>query len=306
MATKALVLFSGGLDSRLALRIMKDLLGEKNIESIFFLLPFGSGCCNEHCALNFSQKELTKLTVIDCTKGKLLQEYIEIIKNPKHGTGAAMNPCKDCKIFMLKKAKAYADKNKIELIATGEVLNERPMSQTKKALNIIEEETGLKGRLLRPLSAKLLPETIAEKEGRIDREKFFALHGRQRKKQIELANKYQITYPSPAGGCLLCEKDFCKKLKPLLKGKLEEIDVPLLKLGRHFETSSIILGRNHAENEKLAQLKETFKQGIIIIPRQPGPTAFIKDKKHFEKAKELIKKHSKHDIKEFKVKEESF
>jgi len=301
MATKALILFSGGLDSRLALRIMKDLLGEKNVESIFFLLPFGSGCCNEHCALNFSQKELTKLTVVDCTKGKLLQEYLEIIKKPKHNTGTAMNPCKDCKIFMFKKAKEYADKNKIELIVTGEVLNERPMSQTKKALSIIEEETGLKGRLLRPLSAKLLEETTAEKEGRIDREKFLDIQGRQRKKQIELANKYQITYPNPAGGCLLCEKDFCEKLKPLLKGKIEEIDVHLLKLGRHFDSSSIILGKNHGENEKLAQLRETFKQGIIIIPKQPGPTAFIKNQNHLEKAKELIKKHSKHEIKEFKV-----
>ena len=219
---KALILFSGGLDSRLVLRMMKDQLGEKNIESIFFLLPFGSGCCNEHCALNFSQKELTKLTVVDCTKGQLLQEYVQLIRKPKHNRGTAMNPCKDCKIFILKKAKEYADKHNIELIVTGEVLNERPMSQTKKSLDLIEEQTDLKGRLLRPLSAKLLEPTNAEKEGRIDREKFLDITGRRRTTQMDLAKKYKISYPSPGGGCLLCEKEFCKKLSSELLKSLKE------------------------------------------------------------------------------------
>ena len=293
---KALVLFSGGLDSRLALKIMQEQLGKKNITSINFILPFGAGCCNEHCALKFAQNEQVKLKIIDCTKGRLLQEYLEIVKKPKFGYGSCLNPCIDCRIFMLKKAREYADKEKVELIVTGEVLDERPMSQHKRAMEIVEEESGLRGRLLRPLSAKLLPETDAEKKGLIDRSKLLDIKGRGRKVQIELAKEFNISYPSPAGGCLLCEEEFVKKLKPLLGKKINEDYIQLLKIGRHFEQSNIILGRNKEENDKL----EKFK-GIKIIPREPGASALIKDKKYVEEAKKLIQKYSKHEIKSWKI-----
>jgi len=209
-----------------------------------------------------------------------------------------MNPCIDCRIFILKKAKEFADKKGIELIVTGEVLGERPMSQMKRAMNIIEKESGLKGRLLRPLSAKLLPETEAEKSGLVDREKFYDIQGRRRERQMILAKKFKISYPSPAGGCLLCEKLYCEKLKKILdKKNLTYNDIQLLKIGRHFEASKIILGRNKKENELLEKEK-----GIKIIPKQIGPTALIKDKKYKEKAKKLIQKYSKHKIKDFVVK----
>lgn len=293
MKPKVLVLFSGGLDSRLTVKMLEE---QADVECVNFILPFGSGCCNQSCSLNFCQKENIKLKVIDCTKGKLLQEYLDIIRKPKFGRGTCLNPCIDCRIFLLKKAKEYADKNKIEIIATGEVLGERPMSQHKKALLLVEKEAKLEGRLLRPLSAKLLPETNAEKTNLIDRSKLEEIQGRSRKRQMELAGKYQISYPTPGGGCLLCEPGFCEKLKPVLKNKLEEKDIELLKIGRHFP--GITLGRNESENIKLEEIKGRFG-GILITPEEPGPSALIEDKKYQEKAKELIQKYSKNKIKNF-------
>jgi len=294
---KILLLLSGGLDSRLALKILQK---QAKLECIYFILPFSSGCCNPFCSLKFSLKEKTKLKIVDCRKGKLLQEYLDIIRKPKHGHGTGLNPCIDCRIFMLKKAKQYADKKNIEIIATGEVLNERPMSQYKRALEIVEQESGLQGRLLRPLSAKLLPETNAEKLGKINRNLLFDICGRSRKQQIALAKKYNIDFPNPAGGCLLCEPGFCAKLRPLLKQKIKEIDIELLKIGRHFENSNILLGKNKEENDILEKIHKKYKNSILLVPEQPGPTAFVKSREYINQAKELMQKYSKHKIKEIK------
>jgi len=301
---KALVLLSGGLDSRLACKILQEQLGKENVEAIFFLLPFTGGCCaDKWCVFRFAQKQGIRLYIIDCTKGKLFQEYIQIIRKPKHSRGVALNPCIDCHIFMLKKAKKLARKIKAQIIATGEVLGERPLSQNKKALRLVEKEAGLTGKVLRPLSAKLLPKTEAEKKGLIDRNKLLGIQGRQRKKQIELAKRHKITFPAPAGGCLLCEREYCKKLRPLLEKRISYNDIKLLGIGRHFNDSEIILGKNKEENSILEKEK-----GIRIIPKQPGPTALVRpdkkqnEKKLIEKAKELIRKYTKHKIKEFEVK----
>jgi len=303
---KALVLLSGGLDSRLACRIMQEQLVKENVEALLFLLPFGEGCCSDkHCVFNFCQKEGIKLKIIDCTKGKLLQEYLELIRSPRHGYGSGINPCIDCRIFMFNKARDIMEKEGFDVIVTGEVVGERPMSQRKKAMDIIENESGLKGKLLRPLSAKLLPETDIEKSKLVEREKFFDIRGRQRKKQIELAKEYKITFPNPAGGCLLCEKDFAKKLEPLLSDELSEDDVKLLKVGRHFENSRIVLGRNEKENKEIETIAKEAKgnkgKGILLIPEQPGPTAFARDSSCIKKAEELIRKYSKHEIKNIKM-----
>lgn len=162
MKTKAVVLFSGGLDSRLAINLLQDQKIE--VIALYFNLPFGTGCCIPSCAFNFAQVQGIPLKIIDCTKGKLFQKYIKTVKKPKYGYGTAINPCVDCRIFLLKKAKEIMKKEKADFVATGEVLNERPMSQTKNKLILTEKESGLQGKLLRPLSAKLLPETIAEKK----------------------------------------------------------------------------------------------------------------------------------------------
>ena len=304
---KAIVLFSGGLDSRLAVCMLKEQ--DIDVKALHFILPFGAGCCNDKmCNFRFSQKELVDLKIIDCTSGKNFQDYMKIVRNPKHGHGSGMNPCIDCRIFMLKKAKEIMKKEKADLIATGEVLNERPMSQYKSALELVEKEAGLKGMILRPLSAKLLPETAAEKNGLIDRNKLLAINGRSRKIQIELADKFKINYPSPAGGCLLCEKAFCQKLNDLIKhidktnkkGKITEKDIELLKTGRHFRfgEAKIIVGRNHQENLKLLSLNSS-KYLIFEVPGVGSPiTLLISNKpshKDIEMAASLTARYSDSD-----------
>lgn len=299
---KILVLLSGGLDSRLVVKLLEEQIPKGDIYALIFNLPFGSRYSkNLQDTLEFCKEQELECHVIDVTKGKILQEYFKILKKPKYGYGSSCNPCIDCHIWMLKKAKEHSDKQGIEVIATGEVLGERPMSQHKKALNIIEKESKLQGRLLRPLSAKLLHPTKAEQEGKIDRSKLLDIQGRTRKNQMQLARKYRIHYPSPGGGCLLCEPEFAKRLSPLLKkSRIQEIDVQLLKLGRHFEDSNIVLGKNHKENLKLEQIQKQYKKGILLIPSEPGPTAFIKAKKYEKKARKLIQEHSKHKITEIK------
>lgn len=310
---KALVLFSGGLDSQLVIKILQ----EQKIEviALHFILPFGAGCCSEKsCVLNFSQVAGVKLEFIDCTQGENFRQYLEIIKNPRFGRGAGINPCIDCRIFIFKKAKELLRDFGCDFIATGEVLGERPMSQHLRALKLIEKETDLENKILRPLSAKLLPETEAEKNGLIDREKIYAISGRRRLPQMELAKKYGLkNYPTPAGGCLLCDKEFSKRFKQILEnfGNLDENDVELLKLGRHFwyktlnltnidtkinENNLVVVGRNQEENQKLETLAR--KNDILIEPENfPGPTALIRGKKNSEetiqKSKDLIKKYSK-------------
>jgi len=279
---------------------------QKNIiaEAVFFILPFGAGCCADRfCVFRFCQKENIKLHIIDFTKGRLFKEYIELINKPKFSRGTALNPCIDCHAFMLKKAKILADKIKAGILVTGEVLNERPLSQNKRALFVVENESKLKGQLLRPLSAKLLEETDAEKQGIIDRNKLFDIIGRNRKKQIELAKKYKIDFPTPGGGCLLCEKLYCEKLKPILNNKnISYKDIMLLSIGRHFYSSKIILGKNKQENLLLEK-----EQGIKLVPKEPGPSALIKaDNKQdetnlIEQAKQLIRKYAKKEISGFYI-----
>lgn len=274
---KCIVLISGGLDSRLAVKIMQK--SKYNITALYFKLPFSKNVGKD--VKKFCKKEKVKLKIFDCTKGKLFHEYLKIIRKPKYKRGTCMNPCIDCKIFMFKRAKKFADAKKIKLIATGEVEGQRPMSQTKNSMNLIEKESGLKNRILRPLSDENFP---------------YKIKGRRRDKQIALAKKFKIKYPDPAGGCLLCEKLYCKKLKKILNKKIDFKDIQFLKIGRHFEASKIILGRNKKENEFLEKDK-----AIKVIPKQPGPTALVKNKKYIKKAKKLIQKYSKHKIKEFDV-----
>jgi tRNA-specific 2-thiouridylase len=301
---KCIVMLSGGLDSRLAVKIMQ----EQGLEviALYFNLPFGTGCCSERCSFNFSQMSGVKMKLFDCSKGELLQEYLEVIRKHSHGTGSGVNPCLDCRIFMFKKAKEYADKEGIKLVASGEVLGERPMSQHRKALDVVEEESGLKGRLLRPLSAKLLPETEAEKKGIVDRSKLYDIEGRRREKQIELAKKFNISFPHPAGGCLLCEKGLIKRMKFLLKRGLNEKEIKLVVFGRHFiiDDCWVILGKDRKENDFIESLDfgEIVKaEDLDVI----GPSALILDKCDKDKVNKLIIAYSKgHSLEERKEFEE--
>jgi len=291
---KALVLFSGGLDSRLCVKLLQDQ--KIDLETVFFKLPFGGGCCNNFaCVLNYSQVQGVRLHVLDCTSGKLFREFINVIKYPKHGTGTAINPCKDCKIFMLKKAKLLAEEIKADLIVTGEVLGQRPMSQFKKDLALSEKQSGLKGKILRPLSAKLLPITEFEKQGLIERDKLLDIQGRSRKIQIQLAKKYKIKFPGSGGGCLLCEKPFARRLKDLFESKKNILpeDIELLKVGRHFKDSGkIVLGKNKQENDVLEDLNKKLNFNLII-PKTPGPTAVFENLEDKPLVVKLINAYSK-------------
>jgi tRNA-specific 2-thiouridylase len=250
---KALALLSGGLDSTLATRIVLDQGIE--VEAVNFVSPFclcEKGGCG---AVGVAKKFNIPLKVVSVGK-----DYLKMIRNPKHGYGRNMNPCIDCRIFMLRWAKKYAKEVGASFIFTGEVLGERPMSQHRQALEIIEKEAGLKGKILRPLSAKILPRTEAEEKGWMNRDKLLDIRGRSRKRQIETAREFNITdYPCPAGGCLLTYKEFAEKLRDLFEHKKRVTieDVNLLKVGRHFrfEESKILVGRNESENKTLLQSK---------------------------------------------------
>ena len=292
---KALLLFSGGLDSILAAKILIeqgiDVLG-LTLKSYFF---------GAEQAEKSAQVIGLSLKIVDFSK-----EHLEVVKNPEYGYGKAINPCIDCHLLMLKKARDIMVKQGFDFVATGEVLGERPMSQNQKAMELIERESGLEGYLLRPLSAKLLEQTIPEKKGWVDREKLSAIKGRSRKKQIALAKKYHIKdYPNPAGGCLLCEKNFGEKLKELLKINTETggSDMELLKIGRHFwhNHAKVIVGRNHEEN---LLLKKMFEKGDVLIEPDNfmGASALIRnynagkieiDDDLIEQAKKTIIEYSK-------------
>lgn len=293
---RALVLFSGGLDSRIIVKLMQ----EQNIipVCVMFRLPFGGRSdIKEEFNIEFLRNQKVEFKIIDCTKGRFFREYLNIIKNPKHQRGAALNPCIDCRIFILKKAKKLLKKLNCEFIATGEVLNERPLSQNRFALELIDRKSKLENRVLRPLSAKLLEETKAEKEGFIDRNKLLDINGRDRKVQIAIAKKYNISYPGPSGGCQLCERLYAVKLDDLFQHKeISRIlfeDILLLRGFRHFrKKGKIILGKNHEENLLLERANKRLKYNIIS-PINPGPTAIFECEQDRGFVEELIGKYSR-------------
>ncbi|MDD5489917.1 MAG: tRNA 4-thiouridine(8) synthase ThiI [Candidatus Moranbacteria bacterium] len=285
---KALLLFSGGLDSILAAKI----LARQGIEAT--ALTFVSYFFDAEQAKKSAEENKIKILTKDFSK-----KHFEIVRQPCFGHGAGMNPCVDCHLLMLKKAKKIAAREKFDIIATGEVLGQRPMSQNIEALKLIEREAGLVREILRPLSAKSLPETEMEKTGVVDRGKLLGISGRGRKEQIELAKKFGVkNYPSPAGGCILTDKEYSKKLRELIeKAKtIEERDLKLLRLGRHFWKGSekIILGRNHVENIALKKLAERGDT-LLELKNIPGPLALVrgKNRKAIELAKEKILKYAK-------------
>ena len=266
---KAVALFSGGLDSILAVKLIQEQGIE--VKGVNFKTPFFG--LDETLVI---AKDLDMdLEIIDIT-----EELLKVLKKPKYGFGKNMNPCIDCHTLMFKKAGEYMTKIGAFFILSGEVLGERPMSQNRNSLNIIERESGFEGRILRPLSALLLPETIPEKEGLVDRSKLLDISGRSRKRQRELAAKIGIRdYPSPAGGCKLTEPSFSNRLKDLFAQKqysLEEIE--LLKLGRHFRLGrgvKLVVGRNKNENEKI---QEFFREGDLLFKAKnlKGPVSLLK------------------------------
>ena len=254
---KALALLSGGLDSSLAIKVV--LRQGIDIIAVNFTTPFCLDNKKDIC--NYEARRASEELGIELKEIALSWEYIEVVKNPKHGYGKNLNPCIDCRILMFRYAKKLMPELGASFVITGEVLGQRPMSQHKRALELIEREGGLEGLVLRPLSAKLLPISIPEKEGWVKRERLLGISGRSRKPQMAKALDYEIgDYPSPAGGCLLTDFRFSQRLKDLLHNhQIALSDIELLKVGRHFRISpqaKIVVGRNKQENERLLTLIE--------------------------------------------------
>lgn len=243
---KALAMISGGLDSILAAKLIK----EQGIEVIG--ICFRSYFFSEESAIKMTKQVGIPLVVVDFSP-----EHLDLVKNPKHGRGKNMNPCIDCHAMMMNYAGKLLDEYNADFIITGEVLNQRPMSQNRQALNIVKKESGFANKILRPLCAKNIDPTEMELNGLVDREKLLDISGRSRKAQMELAEKWGITeYPSPAGGCKLTEPNYALRLKDLLDNKdvVEEDELSLLRYGRHFRTkdnNKIIVARTKEESENI-------------------------------------------------------
>lgn len=257
--TRALAMMSGGLDSTLAAKLIKD----QGIEVIG--VCFKSYFFGEENAKRMCKQIGIRLEVIDFS-----EEHFEMVKNPKHGRGKNMNPCVDCHAMMMRYSGEILEKFDADFIITGEVLNQRPMSQNKQALNTVKNESGFGDKILRPLCALNLEPTEMEILGLVDRSKLLSISGRSRKPQMELAEKWGIKdYPSPAGGCRLTEPNYSLRLKEALdrKGDLSEKEIYLLRFGRHFLTSlgtKIIVSRTGEEGEAIK--KVLSKEDTVFLP----------------------------------------
>jgi len=287
---KAVALLSGGLDSNLAVRMMQEQGVE--VEAIAVKTPFCDFDCGKGCGHRV--KEVAIDLGINLKTVYFGEEYLKMLKDPKYGYGSGMNPCIDCRGMMYNAAKEHMEKIGADFIVTGEVLGQRPMSQNGNALKIIENETQTNGKIVRPLSFRHLPLTDAEAQGLVNREQLGGIKGRSRKGQLQLAKKYDIADPpNAAGGCLLTDPAFSKRVRDLYDHSKDTIpgmnDVEMLKIGRHFrlsENTKLIVGRNKMENEVLESLK--LDDDIIIeVSNHVGPTCILRTKKQSEKEIEI-------------------
>jgi tRNA-uridine 2-sulfurtransferase len=266
---KAICVFSGGLDSMLA----AELIRAQGIDvlALFFETPFFTA----DRALISARSMNLPFKVVNIT-----ERHLEVVKNPKHGYGGNMNPCIDCHALMFRIAGEMLASEDAAFVFSGEVMGQRPMSQNKKALALVAKESGLHGLLLRPLSAKCLSPTIPEAEEWVKRDQLLGIQGRSRKPQMNLAAELNLgDYPSPAGGCLLTERGFSRRLKDLLSNNPEVIvnHLESLKLGRHFRINDhvkIVVGRNKRENDKLKKL--AMKEDVVLnTVSVPGPVVLM-------------------------------
>jgi tRNA-uridine 2-sulfurtransferase len=284
---RAIALISGGLDSMLAAKtIMEQSI---HVEGINFFTGF---CVEGHThaireTANAKPKRNNSLWVAEQLGIKLhivdvIEEYKNVLINPKHGYGAHMNPCLDCKVFMVNKAKQWLLENGFDFIITGEVIGQRPMSQRKATMPIVAKESGADDLLVRPLCAKNLPPTLPEREGWIDREKLHAISGRSRKPQMEMAAQFGFEdYAQPAGGCcFLTDKNYSAKLVDLWQAQgnknYELDDVMLLKVGRHIRPAAnfkLIIAREEGEGRFLQGYKKDFIS--MYCASHPGPLVLI-------------------------------
>ena len=276
---RCVALLSGGLDSILATKVILDQGVE--VEALNFVSVFctctskGSSCSSARSAV---QRLGIGLRVINTS-----EEFLQVVKKPTHGYGSNLNPCLDCRILMFRKARAYMDEIGASFLVSGEVLGERPMSQRRDAMRLIEKQAGVEGLVVRPLSASLMEPSIPEKEGWIDRSRLLGIGGRSRKPQIQLARDLGVRdYPCPAGGCRLTDPGFAERMKDLMRydPDFSLHDVQLLKVGRHFRLSpsaKAIVGRNEEDNQNLSALS-TERDALMEILGAAGPVTIVRGK----------------------------
>lgn len=279
----AIALFSGGLDSALAILLV--LKQDIEVTALTFLTHFGCDIKDKSsCGSNpYPTAEKFGFNVRLMHLG---QKFVDIVKSPRYGYGKNMNPCIDCRILMLREARQLMQLVKADFVITGEVLGQRPKSQVRPSMNVVERDSGLDGFLVRPLSARLLPETTPEKNGLLVRNLLEGISGRSRKRQMELAEQFGLEdYPSPAGGCLLTDPNYSKRLRDLLSHKehIDFNDLNLLRVGRHFridENTKLIVGRNETDNTKIHEyagrdhvLLEALGTGspVTLLMGDPNP-----------------------------------
>jgi tRNA U34 2-thiouridine synthase MnmA/TrmU len=267
---RALGLCSGGLDS-----ILSGLVLRRQgiaVEWISFETPFFSAR---------KARKASALTGIPLRVEDITPSYLEMLKEPNCGYGQHMNPCLDCHSLMFRHAGRIMQSDGFDFLFSGEVVGQRPMSQTRPSLRYVEKNSGFDGYILRPLSARLLPETIPEKEGLVDREGLLDISGRGRKRQIALAEEFGVTeYPAPAGGCLLTDKNYCRRLRDLFdcRKPLDERELHLLRYGRHFrldKETKLIVGRTQTENERMLDYHDPAREHLLKTRRYPGPIGLV-------------------------------
>jgi tRNA U34 2-thiouridine synthase MnmA/TrmU len=267
---RALGLCSGGLDSILSALVLRA----QGIDVVWvsFETPFFSAN---------KAKQASKNTGIPIIIENITHEYLKMLRNPPCGYGKFMNPCMDCHALMFRLAGAIMKENGLDFLFSGEVLGQRPMSQNKQSLRYVEKQSGFDGYILRPLSAKKLPETIPERASMVDRKRLLDISGRSRKPQIQLAKEFAIKdYPSPAGGCLLTDKGFAARLKDLFdhSDSCTENECHLLKYGRHLRLDNktkIIVGRTQKDNENIKKYYSPKEDTLIKMRNIPGPIVLM-------------------------------
>jgi tRNA U34 2-thiouridine synthase MnmA/TrmU len=267
---RALGLCSGGLDSMLAGLVLRAQGIE--VEWVSFETPFFTAA---------KARKASRITGIPLTVKPIFADYMVMLRNPPAGYGKRMNPCMDCHTLMFRLAAEIMRAKGFDFLFSGEVLGQRPMSQTKPSLRYVEKHSGMDGYILRPLCAKHLPETIPEQRGLVDRDRLLDIHGRGRRDQIALAKTFGVTdYPAPAGGCLLTDKGFSARLKDLFDhgGDCSEAEIRLLKFGRHFRLNGrakLVVGRTEKDNESILRHQQPERDVVIDVKDYPSPVGVL-------------------------------
>ncbi len=279
---RAISLFSGGLDSILATRLV--MAQDIDVVAVQFVTPF----FHYDILANVEQhrRDMLEKYGINVMVQDISEDYIKLLHNPAHGFGKNFNPCIDCKIMMFEKAREMLGELQASFLISGEVLGQRPMSQRRDTLNLIERDSRTRSLLLRPLSALLMPETEAERAGLVDRSQLLKMNGRSRSPQLALAARYGITdFPAPAGGCVLADPILSRRIKEMYRvdsglssSKISVADIRSLLLGRQFILPGggwLIVGRDERENGMLHDLAQP-EDAVLLMEDWPGPTAVLK------------------------------